>query len=159
MEGRVGLRGAAFNGESNGVFRWSQRDNAPLTFLLSSSPFGPPMDDTSNEPHIIAASTLSSDSRELHFPNGGNREDRSVILIGLRPFEEVPMTEDGAEIDYYKVLGIDPDVGRADEGNNDSRPLKTTFERRARICSCFTTMTDSTACLQTTSCSGFWIDT
>ena len=38
--------------------------------------------------------------------------DASVILIGLRPFEEVPMTEDGAEIDYYKVLGIDPDVGR-----------------------------------------------
>ena len=63
------------------------------------------------------------------------------------------MTEDGAEIDYYKVLGIDPDVGREVALNDDSRHLKTTFERRARICSCFTIMIDSTACLQTMSCS------
>ena len=49
-----------------------------FTFLFIFSLFGPPMDDTSNEPHIIAASTLSSDSRELHFPNGGNREAEAL---------------------------------------------------------------------------------
>lgn len=31
-------------------------------------------------------------------------------FLGLKPFEEVPRTEDNTEIDYYKVLDLDPDV-------------------------------------------------
>lgn len=34
-----------------------------------------------------------------------------LMVLGLKPFEKVPMTEDNTEIDFYKVLDIDPDVG------------------------------------------------
>ena len=32
------------------------------------------------------------------------------MYLGLKPFETVPMTEDNTEIDFYKVLDIDPNV-------------------------------------------------
>ena len=32
------------------------------------------------------------------------------MYLGLKPFEAVPMTEDNTEIDFYKVLDIDPNV-------------------------------------------------
>ena len=31
-------------------------------------------------------------------------------VLCLKPFEEIPRTEDNTEIDYYRVLDLDPDV-------------------------------------------------
>ena len=63
------------------------------------------------ESTIIHLEEVSPDSSELHFPAGSSFLSSSYSnLLGLKPFENIPRTEDNADVDYYAVLAIKPDV-------------------------------------------------
>lgn len=65
------------------------------------------------ESTIIHFEESSPNSTELHFPAG--IATCFISFLGLKPFEPIPRTEDNADIDYYAVLSIKPDVFEFEE--------------------------------------------